>query len=77
MSVDFRTLIIGTLCIVDTIKSFNKLGEIFMKIVKKIAYVTLLIIASLIMYSTTAKAVTTVTVTTETLNLRKKGFYFF
>ncbi len=73
MSVDFRTLIIGTLCIVDTIKSFNKLGEIFMKIVKKIAYVTLLIIASLIMYSTTAKAVTTVTVTTETLNLRKKA----
>lgn len=43
----------------------------FMKIVKKIVYVMIFVIANLVMYSTIAKA-TTVTVTTETLNLRKK-----
>lgn len=44
-----------------------------MKIVKKIVYIIILTIASLIMYSTITRAATIVTVATETLNLRKKA----
>lgn len=44
-----------------------------MKIVKKIVYIMFLAIVSLIMYSTITKAATTITVATETLNLRKKA----
>lgn len=44
-----------------------------MKIMKKIVYIIILVIASLVMYSTIVKAATTVTVTADTLNLREKA----
>ena len=44
-----------------------------MKIMKKIVYIIILAIASLIVYSTIVKAATTVTVTADTLNLREKA----
>lgn len=44
-----------------------------MKIVKKIVYIIIFVIASLVMYSTIVKAATTITVATETLNLRKEA----
>ena len=44
-----------------------------MKIMKKIVYSIILVIASLVMYSTIVKAATTVTVTADTLNLREKA----
>ena len=44
-----------------------------MKVMKKLVYIIILAITSLIMYSTIVEAATTVTVTADTLNLREKA----